>query len=125
MSRGRLEVSALHPEFNDSDRIVMIEIQILLTYEKQFRNLQLQESRLARRRERETAELRLLQQEPKANEAAALESATQTHLRTLPCHQSLGPTELGFEFSKPQFDSRPASLTPALKEKLSSLRHAG
>ena len=40
----------------------MIEVQTFVKYEKQLRHLQLQESRLVRRREKELAELRQLQQ---------------------------------------------------------------
>jgi hypothetical protein len=98
MSRGRLEVSALHPEYDDSDRIAMIEIHILLIYEKQFRNLHLQESRLARRRERETAELRALQQERKVMEAAQSKAASPLAKPIVPAN--------GFEFSELNFDSQ-------------------
>jgi hypothetical protein len=118
MSRGRLEVSALHPEYNDSDRIAMIEVHILLMYEKQFRNLHLQEARLARRREKETAELRALQQERKANEASALERATQTYLLARHRSQPIDPPQAGFEFSKHRFDAHLAGLTPASKQEL-------
>ena len=41
----------------------MIELQTFLKYEKQLRNLQLQESRLQRRHEKDSAELRNLQRE--------------------------------------------------------------
>ena len=118
MSKGRLEVSDDYPESNNADHSTMIEIHILLKYEKQFRNLQLQEARLARRCEKETAELRRLQQERKANEAAALERATQAYLLARHRNQPVDPPEIGFEFSKQRFDSHLASLTPVIKAKI-------
>jgi hypothetical protein len=110
MSRGRLEVSALHPEYNDSDRVSMIEVHILLIYEKQFRNLHPQESRLARRRERETAELRAIQQERKALEAAQSKAVSTVAKPIVP--------GIGFEFSRRQFDSHLVALTHGSQEQL-------
>jgi len=70
----------------------LIELGTFLKYEKQLRNLQLQESRLQRRYEKEMAELRSLQKERKENEktaAAANESGfvfsnTKIEPRTMP-----------------------------------------
>jgi hypothetical protein len=58
--------SQLADEFADHDpelRPSLIHVAVHLKYEKQLRNLQLQESRLERRREKQLAELRGLQQE--------------------------------------------------------------
>jgi len=49
----------------------LIELGTFLKYEKQLRNLQLQEARLQRRYEKEMAELRSLQKERKENEKTA------------------------------------------------------
>ena len=52
--------------FNEQDlaaRPHLIDAHTFITYEKQIRNLQLQEARLVRRREKEIAELRRLQTE--------------------------------------------------------------
>jgi hypothetical protein len=46
----------------------MVEVKTFLKYERQLRNLQLQESRLSRRREKELAELREIQAARKAGE---------------------------------------------------------
>jgi hypothetical protein len=61
-------------QFEEEDPAVrrgLIELQTHLVYEKQLRNLQLQEARLVRRREKETAELRRLQTERKQREQEA------------------------------------------------------
>jgi hypothetical protein len=57
-----------------ADRPHLIDAHTFLVYEKQIRNLQLQEARLARRREKETAELRALQQE-RIGRSVAVEQA--------------------------------------------------
>jgi hypothetical protein len=87
-------------------------------YEKQFRNLELQESRLARRRDKETAELRRLQQERKANEAGALERAATAHLLARHRNQPFDNPGIGFEFSTQRFNAYFASLTPLRKQQL-------
>jgi len=90
----------------------------MIIYEKQFRNLQLQEARLARRRDKETAELRRLQQERKANEAAALERAATAYLLAHHRNQPFDNTVIGFEFSNRTFQAYIANLTPLRKQQL-------
>ncbi|MDQ2839703.1 MAG: hypothetical protein M3Y72_01415 [Acidobacteriota bacterium] len=60
-----------------------VELETFLKYEKQLRNLQLQESRLQRRYEKESAELRQLQKERRQKEQDS----------------ALKPASSGFEFS--------------------------
>jgi hypothetical protein len=62
-ARGSLLYADQFPEEDPDVRRGLIELQTHLVYEKQLRNLQLQEARLVRRREKETAELRRLQKE--------------------------------------------------------------
>jgi len=95
-----------------------LDLEVTFRYEKQFRNLNLQESRLARRREREMAELHKLQKERKANEAAALERAATAHVVAAQTGQPFSYPGIGFEFSKAVFDAHLASLTPAQKENI-------
>jgi hypothetical protein len=101
-----------------NDRSDMLDIQVMLVYEKQFRNLQLQEACLARRRDKETAELRRLQQERKANEVAALERATTAYLLARHRNQPFDNPGFGFEFSNQRFNAHLASLTPLRKQQL-------
>jgi hypothetical protein len=68
-ARGRLEFADLFEEHELAARPHLIDAHTFLTYEKQIRNLQLQEARLVRRREKETAELRRLQAERTARDA--------------------------------------------------------
>jgi hypothetical protein len=92
-AKGHLEFADLFEDHEPSLRPNLIELHTFMVYEKQLRNLQLQEARLARRREKETAELRQLQQERKQREVRELDSAAQ-HNR-----KPYDPTADGFEFS--------------------------
>jgi hypothetical protein len=68
-ARGSIEFAGQFEDQEDPDvRRGLIELHTHLVYEKQLRNLQLQEARLVRRREKETAELRRLQKERKERE---------------------------------------------------------
>ena len=98
-SRGHVEFAESFNEHDASLRSGMIELQTFLKYEKQLRNLQLQEARLARRRERETAELRSLQQERKTKEVEALDRAARQYVIARKRNQSFDPAANGFEFS--------------------------
>jgi hypothetical protein len=73
-AQGRIEFAG---QFEDQDdpgvRRSLIELHTHLVYEKQLRNLQLQEARLVRRREKETAALRHLQEERRLRERQKLE----------------------------------------------------
>jgi hypothetical protein len=69
-AKGRIEFANLFDEHDLAARPHLIDAHTFITYEKQIRNLQLQEARLARRREKETAELRALQEERQQKESA-------------------------------------------------------
>jgi hypothetical protein len=74
-ARGRQEFAESYLDQEIALRAKLIDLDVHLQYEKQLRNLQLQESRLHRRYEKEMAELRQLQQERSA--AADDQSATE------------------------------------------------
>ncbi|HEY6988541.1 MAG TPA: hypothetical protein VH369_09155 [Bryobacteraceae bacterium] len=67
-AKGRIEFANLFEEEDLAARPHLIDAHTFLAYEKQIRNLQIQEARLARRREKEMAELRTLQQQRKEKE---------------------------------------------------------
>ena len=89
------------------EQALLFEMAVRRLNAKEFRNLALQEARLCRRREKEMAELRQIQQERKAREAAALEEAAKTFLlarqrnQSVPSHSTVN----GFEFSKERIAS--------------------
>jgi hypothetical protein len=114
-AKGRIEFADLFEEHAPEARPHLIDAHTFLTYEKQLRNLQLQEARLARRREKETAELRTLQNERTGRSAAQQhllatlvpavrveEQRNQRQKQALDLaskRKPFDPAALGFEFS--------------------------
>ncbi|HEY3455626.1 MAG TPA: hypothetical protein VGK64_13555 [Bryobacteraceae bacterium] len=92
-AKGRIEFVELFNEQDLAARPHLIDAHTFITYEKQIRNLQLQEARLARRRDKEIAELRRLQNE-------RTESRIQKKQQEIPAN--------GFVFSNPPIE--PAAL---------------
>ncbi len=98
-AQGRLQFAG---EFHDRDaslRPGLTDLRTLLVYEKQLRNLQLQEARLHRRREKDTAALRTLQKEREHREAEQLELAAKFYLAAQHDHKPFDPEENGFDCS--------------------------
>jgi hypothetical protein len=98
-AKGHLDFANLFEDHDPSLRRGLIELHTFMVYEKQLRNLQLQEARLARRREKETAELRTLQQLRKQRELREMDSAAKLYLTAKQDGKSFDPAALGFEFS--------------------------
>ena len=106
-AKGRIEFAELFNEQDLAARPHLIDAHTFITYEKQIRNLQLQEARLVRRREKEIAELRRLQAE---------------RIQKEPNQKTLKPAANGFVFSTPEIEQaamqqnrhhEPAPLTAA------------
>lgn len=95
-----------------------IEMDMRRKNEKDFRNLRLQESRLARRCDKDTAELLRLQTERKVKEAEVLNKAAEAYLLAKHQNQPFNLTDLGFEFSTQRFEAHLATLTPARKQQI-------
>jgi hypothetical protein len=103
----------------DSDSLLaVIEMDMRRANQKEFRNLQLQESRLARRCEKDMAELRRLQQERKAKEGEQLEKATEACLVAKHNNLPFNLADLGFEFTTQRFEAHLASLSAARKQQI-------
>ena len=110
------------PETFDPNQAPAREVKTRKRHEKELRNLQLQENRLARRREREMAELLRLQADRKANEEEALAEAVKAAVLTRHRNQpATAPVQVGFAFSKQRFDTYFARLNPGTRQKLLSL----
>jgi len=114
----RNEWIALDPKYNNPVTAILTEMEIRRKHEKEFRNLHIQEARLARRRQREMAELFRLQRERQAKEADALAQAAQAYLLAAHRNQPFDLAALGFEFSTQQFEKYLAGLTAARKQEL-------
>jgi len=115
---GRVDMIKQCPELANNPTH-MLEMQIRLHFEKQFRNLELQENRLSRRRERELKELRALQAAREAEQKHQLARAAQMYIRAQRANNEFDPAENGFAFSVEQIRKYLLNLTPAQFEKLS------
>jgi hypothetical protein len=114
-AQGRVEFADQFEHEAPEVRPILIEMHTHLEYEKPLRNLHIQEARLNRRREKELAELRALQQQRKAKEA---EAAAQLHAAPKPSARA-AHAQNGFEFSNPKrvpdfLTVEPSDLTAAL-----------
>ncbi len=118
VENGYNQIGHENPQLALNTPKASLELHIRRLYEKGFRNLQLQESRLVRRREKEMKELRALQEARKAEEAQELQQAAQAALVAERNQQPFDLTTLGFEFSTERFTQHMARLTPAMKQEL-------
>ena len=118
---GRTDLIKQSPELANNPTH-MLEMQIRLHFEKQFRNLELQENRLSRRRERELKELHALQAERKAAQQAEedqqMARAAQMLLKAQHAKQPFNPAENGFAFSTAQIRAYILTLEPKELENL-------
>ncbi len=101
------------PQLADQPEInIVLEAEIRYKHEKEFRNLHLQEARLARRREREIKELFALQEQRRVQDGEDLQQATIAFLLAKQHKQRFNLAALGFEFSKEWFARHLAILDP-------------
>ena len=118
----------MYPELPEAESSFLIEIAVFNMNEKKLHNIHLHESRLARRREKELAELRALQQTRKAKEAEAREKEEEA--KKARAAKSPQPAEVktaaassqnGFEFTNqaatPANPSTPKADTPETVKK--------
>ncbi|HEX4166844.1 MAG TPA: hypothetical protein VHZ55_15365 [Bryobacteraceae bacterium] len=92
-ARGRTE------QTNPDAKSGFTDLDTFLKYEKQLRNLQLQESRLRRHREKDLAELKALQEARIAEEKLLLKDAAMLYTAAKHDGKSWDPADHGFDFS--------------------------
>ncbi len=119
-AHGHEQFEAAFEDRPEDTRYNLILLQTHLTYEKQFRNFQIQEARLDRRRDKDMAELRRLQIERKANQPETGEALSDLDALVAPKSAAVQPTaslapENGFEFSN-SYQLLPGELLPAPKD---------
>jgi hypothetical protein len=102
---GRIQFANQFDQEALSLRPGLIELHTFLAYEKQLRNLQLQFARLHRQSEKDTAELRRLQEERRRKEKEDLETAAQLYAASKQQNQPFDPARHGFEFSTSEIES--------------------
>jgi hypothetical protein len=93
--KGDLEFADKYQERTPFERTHLIQAESYIKYEKQLRNLNIQEGRLRRTREKDLAELQRLQAQRHGEEA-----------------QNPPQPQNGFEFSTPQTSNSPSVETP-------------
>jgi hypothetical protein len=99
---GRIQFANQFDQEALSLRPGLIELHTFLAYEKQLRNLQLQFARLHRQSEKDTAELRRLQEERKRKEKENLETAAQLYAAAKQQNQPFDPARHGSNFQPPK-----------------------
>jgi hypothetical protein len=100
---GRLEFANHFDDHDPTLRPALIEAHTYLAYHRQLNNLSIQESRLRRQREKDTAALKQLQSERHSRETASRPKPAATHTVT--------PTN-GFEFSTLNESAWPGTDSP-------------
>ena len=98
-AQGRVEFAEAFNDHEPSARPGLIELKTFLTYEKQLRNLQLQEARLSSRYRKDTAELRQIQADRDQREQIDLDTAAKLYTAAKHDGKPFDPEENGFEFS--------------------------
>ncbi|HEX3684348.1 MAG TPA: hypothetical protein VHU83_17570 [Bryobacteraceae bacterium] len=113
---GRLEFAAEFPNEDTEIRKHLIEAKIFLAYQRQLNNLSIQESRLRRQRDKDTAALRSLQQLRKQQQAKRLSEAARQYIQAVheERHDLWEPEENGFEFSLEEIEVRALQIEPDL-----------
>ena len=109
---GRLEFAGLFPEEDEAVRKYLIEAQVFLAYQRQLNNLSIQENRLRRQREKDTATLRELQEKRQQQTKARLDAAVRQYIRFAKENPQteFNPAQFGFEFSLTEIQLRAREL---------------
>ena len=126
---GRLEFASLFPDEDETVRRQLIEAKIFLAYKKDLSNLNLQEARLRRQREKDGARLKEVQALRRQQEEAAaqprLDQDAKLYIQTVhegkseewePERAIASPEgmSLGFEFTIEQIEMRALQIEPDL-----------
>jgi hypothetical protein len=114
---GRLEFAELLLNEDEAVRQHLLEAKVFLTYQRQLNNLSIQEGRLRRQREKDTAALRELQEKRRRKRQARLDEAARDYIQAV--HEDRqddfdDPSKLGFEFSLGEIEVRAIDLDPTL-----------
>ena len=113
---GRLEFAELFPNEEAAVRSQLIEAKVFLAYQRQVNNLSIQENRLRRQREKDTAALKELQEERRRKTKTRLDEAARQYVEAVKEERNdeWEPEQFGFEFSISQIEVRAIELKPDL-----------
>ncbi|HEX4229466.1 MAG TPA: hypothetical protein VHZ07_12415 [Bryobacteraceae bacterium] len=98
-ARGCSEFAAEVSDLDPRSRSASLHMRTYLAYERQLRNLNLQEMRLHRLREKLIAEIKQLQKEREQKEKDDLAIAAKLYVAAKHDHKPFDPADYGFEFS--------------------------
>jgi hypothetical protein len=125
-AQGHLQFANSLDGHDPSLHASMIELQTFLTYEKQLRNLQLQEARLHRRREKDIAALRKLQEERKEEsrqkQLEVLDAAVRQYVIARHDKKPFDPAANGFEFSIEEINDHLGRMSSAWMDRVIATR---
>jgi len=113
---GRLEFAELFPNEEEAVRQQLVEAKTFLTYQRQLNNLSIQENRLRRQRDKDSASLRELQENRQRQAKVRLDRAAQQYIQAVREHRhnEWEPEDFGFEFSLGQVEVRALEIQPHL-----------
>ena len=113
---GRLEFAELFPNEEEAVRQQLVEAKIFLTYQRQLNNLSIQENRLRRQRDKDSASLRELQENRQRQAKVRLDRAAQQYIQAVREHRhnDWEPEDFGFEFSIAEIEVRALDIQPHL-----------
>lgn len=98
-AHGRIQFADQFADREPALQSCLIEMHTFLHYEKQLRNLQIQEGRLRRQREKDSAELRQLQQDRRSREKQDFQMVAGLYVAAKKDGKPFDPAQYGFEFS--------------------------
>ena len=99
---GHLEFASQFENQEPAVRKALIDAQVFLTYQRQLNNLSIQEGRLRKQREKDTADLKNLQTERRHRTNHQVALATELYTNAQRQGASFDPAEFGFEISMQQ-----------------------
>jgi hypothetical protein len=122
-TRGLREFAHLYPEVKDEQtRHNLLVAEVMIAYERQFRNLGTQEGRLRRQREKDEAVLKTLQQERIAERKKRIYPAVVALLNAVDANNCklFNLADFGSEFTLDEIVARATEYRPNLREILST-----
>jgi len=103
---GRLEFAAKFENEDSEVRASLIEAQVFLAYQKQLNNLSIQEGRLRKQHDKNTAELKDLQSQRKQQTSSRFSRAVGSYLMAEREGRPFELAEFGFEFTMEEIQKK-------------------
>jgi hypothetical protein len=98
-AKGSDEFTAQVSDLDPDAHATMLRLHTYLAYERQFRNLNIQEMRLQRQREKLIVEVKQLQKEREQREKDELDVASKLYIKAKTDGKPFDPADHGFEIS--------------------------